>query len=1361
MVRRVENGLPDYPTCVRARLSDGRLLGTDGSMWLYRAVPLNPVVDAASPHEAIAAAEPIMAAFDELAALAHVGVARRMTAKSSYRQVHLLLMNVPTRFSPPKGHPIGDYLQESFSNQAVDRRVLLMGVRIIDKVTSGGLKQAVESVKETILAGSIPLEDFESDTRAVSAAMGRAGMLAASDADLRLASSWWTHGDRPDVVSLEHASHLHIFRSAEDARPAAEAGRDCSSEEWEALDQYALSFASVQGFDFDVIPAESPQAWWVPRLMQSGAVVVSIRGGIEPAKVTRAELRRRKKQFMDDLAEAAQNNKMERAEQSEALARLDQAEAMYSMDGAPPVLTDASVLVALDGRVADIDEYTHSTGLHLKLMDYRQLAAMSETWPCSNIRANPHLHDLPAQTIACSGLPSISRVGDADGAMLGLTEMDRQPAFLSPTAAAKADSLPICSVAGATGSGKTMVLLWLADQYARIGHPVVIVDPKALTLDTPVPTPSGWSTIAEIEPGDRVLGRDGRPCNVTHKSRVFSAAETDLFEFVFDDGQVIRADANHQWVVYANNDRSRLLRASQADVAGWKGRLMGWSQEVSDLASSFGDSHESGTYELLGILRDAGVTRWADAKSLGGVLRRGGIEPEGAKPAMWPTALAMKVVSRALAIGSDAPYGQVLSSAEIIERGVHRGGQSRFAVPISAAVELPEGDLPIDPYLFGVWLGDGSSSRNEITCATSDTEAMLSNIEQAWPLTTVREVRPTTQSISLDRDFGRCLYGHSDYTVVQRSKDQTAVRCATCESEHRRALRNGSKRQAPEMVNPSFIHLLNRLGVRGNKHIPAEYLRSSRLQRLALLQGLMDTDGTVKSRGDLRITLTNRRLIHDVLELVRSLGYKANIWEGPARLTEPDPDHPGQTRIREVGREWVVTFRTSDPVFRLPRKAADQAQRCGSTTPLRSRFNYLVDVRPVPSAPAQCLRVDSQDHTYLVGGFVPTHNSGSDHTAAVTASGGQVASLDDLARADGVFDPLRFAMSKEAGVDMASSLLSAVNPWGSMSSDYETPLISSLRYGTDNGATCIGEALQIAERGGKAPAEMVRAVFDLAEASPMFRACMGIDPKTDALRIAEGITLIKVGTAHLELPEPGTSRHDLTPQQRVCLALVRMMVFGSAAALTGRQGVVMLDEAWVFTGAGKSEVERLGRLARSQGVLPMLFTQRVSDAVNAGLAGYISRGLILPIQDKVEAQAACEMFELEPTPERMSRITSRATIGSTDGGTAAPNWNSMRHLRDPRTGATLRGSVAIYADIHGRAVPVEVIIPQSFMDRASTNPDDIRRREAALAAGDKAQHGLPAEVAMHGPGGHSASPGQPSVPDRPSTVHDFDFDFGD
>jgi hypothetical protein len=336
---------------------------------------------------------------------------------------------------------------------------------------------------------------------------------------------------------------------------------------------------------------------------------------------------------------------------------------------------------------------------------------------------------------------------------------------------------------------------------------------------------------------------------------------------------------------------------------------------------------------------------------------------------------------------------------------------------------------------------------------------------------------------------------------------------------------------------------------------------------------------------------------------------------------------------------------------------------------------------------------------------------GSDHSAAVQASGGQVSSLDDLISADGVLDPLRFATTKQDGIEMAASMILSINPFGNDKLRFEVPLIAALNFGVANGATCIGQALNVALAESRAPEEMVRAVFDLAEASPMFRAMVGYEPQTVALRVNEGITLIKVGSRHLNLPSPGVDPTTIDISQRISLALARMMLFGAATALTGRDGVIMQDEAWTILNADPKEVERLGRLARSQRVLPVLFSQDISGAVRAGLSGYISRGFVGPIGDPVEARAALDLFGIEPTPERLARIMAPATTDSYGlNDAAAPNWNSMKALRDPYTREVLRGSVWLYSDLSGRVVPVECSIPPSFLKIASTNAADIDAR---------------------------------------------------
>lgn len=345
---------------------------------------------------------------------------------------------------------------------------------------------------------------------------------------------------------------------------------------------------------------------------------------------------------------------------------------------------------------------------------------------------------------------------------------------------------------------------------------------------------------------------------------------------------------------------------------------------------------------------------------------------------------------------------------------------------------------------------------------------------------------------------------------------------------------------------------------------------------------------------------------------------------------------------------------------------------------------------------------------------------GSDHSATVLAAGGQVATLDDLTKSDGILDPLRFTQNKLAGLEVAGSILVQVGPWDRPARQFETELMVALAYGVQEGATCIGQALKLAQDAGKASEELVKPVLDLANVSPLFGAIVGRDPQTKGLSVADGITLIMVGNTNLELPPMGQEPSSI--QQRISVALVRMLVFGSAMALTGRRGVLHFDEAWIATLAGPEELNRLGRLARSQGVLPVLYTQRVTDVVKIGLAGYISRGLIMHLKDESEARAACQLFKLEETPERINRITtSERSGGSSESKEGALNWGSFKALfkTDPLDSTkriNVRGSVGLHVDLHGRAVPVVQDLPPEFLEMVSTNPEDIRRRTERMAA---------------------------------------------
>ncbi|WP_435110409.1 replicative DNA helicase [Nocardiopsis synnemataformans] len=88
---------------------------------------------------------------------------------------------------------------------------------------------------------------------------------------------------------------------------------------------------------------------------------------------------------------------------------------------------------------------------------------------------------------------------------------------------------------------------------------------KALALDTPLPTPGGWTTMGEVEVGAELIAADGTPTRVVAATEVMTGRP--CFEVVFDDGTTVVADGDHQWLTHTRASR----RAAQE--AGARGTV--------------------------------------------------------------------------------------------------------------------------------------------------------------------------------------------------------------------------------------------------------------------------------------------------------------------------------------------------------------------------------------------------------------------------------------------------------------------------------------------------------------------------------------------------------------------------------------------------------------------------------------------------------------------------------------------------------------------------------------------------------------------------------------------------------------------
>lgn len=277
----------------------------------------------------------------------------------------------------------------------------------------------------------------------------------------------------------------------------------------------------------------------------------------------------------------------------------------------------------------------------------------------------------------------------------------------------------------------------------------------------------------------------------------------------------------------------------------------------------------------------------------------------------------------------------------------------RVYIPLSSPVGFDSSDeLPIDPYLLGVLLGDGSLTKGTPRFTSADKE-MVTLVGQRLP-----------EDIEV-RAVGAYEYNLSRIEQFGGSRDEITGRFNT-------------------EPNP-LTQLLKDLDLFGkradDKHVPDQYLNSSIEDRLALLRGLMDTDGTIHrqsfdrqdgsigSSGSCEFTSCSLDLAESVQYLVRSLGGTASIKIGSSFYVDEDGE---KQQCRNRYRVRVSMPENMNP-FLMSRKADLWSFN-------KSPRRYIQRVEAIGSKEAQCIELDSDNQLYLTDDFIVTHNSGTGKT---------------------------------------------------------------------------------------------------------------------------------------------------------------------------------------------------------------------------------------------------------------------------------------------------------------------------------------------------------------------------------------------
>lgn len=433
-------------------------VGNNGQMWLYRAVPVEPL-EWEDPGTRIAVGQNLATMLAEIGSTAAPPIGA-LKSLSNNREIHIVSIVWDGPVRPPEGN--GGALTE-FQRRMLEftapKKALLVGVRLRTSIAAGNtgmLDQAI-SVAAKVLAEDVPDRGaYEKDRLMLAGICARYGGRILTAEERTQLESWYNNGRGTDTLVIEDTTTVRV----------------------PAYDTFELS--ALMRFQNSKMFA--PNAQWALDAASHphGPKVVSIRAELEHTSVTRARARRSQRRVEATMREEAATGDLERPEYAAAFQQAQDFE-NFLVESSEPILTNCSILMARPVREADetyIDYLRNSYGIEVKPLEHRQLRALDETLPCSSRRVNPFLQDVSIAMVAFAGLNGFSNLGDRQGLYTAVAVPDYTPVYLDPGAAAKENKPAAMLVAGDSGSGKSFLCQMLAVQATVDGKACIFINPK-------------------------------------------------------------------------------------------------------------------------------------------------------------------------------------------------------------------------------------------------------------------------------------------------------------------------------------------------------------------------------------------------------------------------------------------------------------------------------------------------------------------------------------------------------------------------------------------------------------------------------------------------------------------------------------------------------------------------------------------------------------------------------------------------------------------------------------------------------------------------------------------------------------------
>ncbi|HAU86527.1 MAG TPA: hypothetical protein DCW90_13840 [Lachnospiraceae bacterium] len=269
-----------------------------------------------------------------------------------------------------------------------------------------------------------------------------------------------------------------------------------------------------------------------------------------------------------------------------------------------------------------------------------------------------------------------------------------------------------------------------------------------------------------------------------------------------------------------------------------------------------------------------------------------------------------------------------VSVTQILERGISSGKGFRYSIPLNLPVEYPEKEFYIPPYIMGLALGD-ASFRSQPSNRVFSFSAPDAELVEA-----IAKTMNWSYKKNSTHNYNWTFYNNGKLVHVE-----------------------DFLKEYPELIN-TYSH---------NKFIPQDYLKCSVYQRKALLQGLLDTDGSVDTRsGSVFYFTVSQQLCKNVIDLCHSLGFVATCSISQRK----DKRDCWRINIQASKEQKSELFRYSPK----KQRALDYAN-INKRKERRDRL-AIVDIQFLGyEEEMTCFMVDNKEHLFLTNDFIVTHNT--------------------------------------------------------------------------------------------------------------------------------------------------------------------------------------------------------------------------------------------------------------------------------------------------------------------------------------------------------------------------------------------------